>query len=57
VTYPPKGQLPLPAGTNGTFSTTSACRVWSMIENQIGLYVLLINKTFRYVLIVFDLKP
>ncbi|KAG6920015.1 hypothetical protein DXG01_010083 [Tephrocybe rancida] len=38
VTYPPKGQLPLPVATNGTFSTTAACRMHSPIQRAIGLY-------------------
>ncbi|KAI0314676.1 alpha/beta-hydrolase [Amylostereum chailletii] len=37
VTYPPQGQLPLPVGTGGTFNTLPSCRVWSMIERQIGV--------------------
>ena len=38
VTYPPAGQLPLPVGTGGTFSTLRSCRIWSMIEREIGVY-------------------
>lgn len=37
VTYPPAGQLPLPIGTNGTFSPTAACRIHSPIQRAIGL--------------------
>jgi len=37
VTYPPKGQLPLPVATNGTFSATAACRIHSPIQRAIGL--------------------
>ncbi|KAI0262574.1 alpha/beta-hydrolase [Gloeopeniophorella convolvens] len=35
VTYPPKGQLPLPVGTNGTTSATRSCRLHSMIEREV----------------------
>lgn len=41
VTYPPAGQLPLPIATNGTFSTTPACRIHSPIQRAIGVYVFL----------------
>ncbi|KAF8510568.1 alpha/beta-hydrolase [Hysterangium stoloniferum] len=37
VTYPPAGQLPLPAGTNGTFSTTPACRIHSPVQRAVTL--------------------
>ncbi|KAG6857722.1 hypothetical protein H0H87_004138 [Tephrocybe sp. NHM501043] len=37
VTYPPKGQLPFPVATNGTFSVTPACRMHSPIQRAIGL--------------------
>ncbi|KAJ7690713.1 alpha/beta-hydrolase [Mycena rosella] len=37
VTYPPAGQLPLPVGTNGTFTATSACRIHSPIQRAIGV--------------------
>ncbi|KAJ7039116.1 alpha/beta-hydrolase [Mycena alexandri] len=37
VTYPPAGQLPLPVGTNGTFSATAACRIHSPIQRAIGV--------------------
>ncbi|KAK7057503.1 carboxypeptidase [Favolaschia claudopus] len=37
VTYPPKGQLPLPKGTNGTFSATAACRIHSPIQRAVGV--------------------
>ncbi|KAJ7729524.1 alpha/beta-hydrolase [Mycena maculata] len=37
LTYPPKGQLPLPVGTNGTFSVTPACRIHSPIQRAIGV--------------------
>ena len=39
VTYPPKGQLPLPIGTNGTFSVTPACRMHSPIQRAIQVWV------------------
>ncbi|KAF8584818.1 alpha/beta-hydrolase [Ramaria rubella] len=35
VTYPPKGQLPLPNGTAGTFSATAACRLHSPIQRAV----------------------
>ncbi|GLB37384.1 putative peptidase S10 family protein [Lyophyllum shimeji] len=37
VTYPPKGQLPLPVATNGTFSVIPGCRIHSPIQRAIGL--------------------
>ncbi|KAG5350635.1 hypothetical protein C0989_009995 [Termitomyces sp. Mn162] len=37
VTYPPKGQLPLPVATNGTFTVTRACRIHTLIQRAIGL--------------------
>ncbi|KAF9049928.1 indole-3-glycerol phosphate synthase-domain-containing protein [Panaeolus papilionaceus] len=36
VTYPPAGPLPL-VGTNGTFTTTSSCRIHSPIQRAVGV--------------------
>lgn len=38
VTYPPKGQLPLPVATNGTFSVTRNCRIHSPIQREVTRY-------------------
>lgn len=46
VTFPPAGKLPLPVGTNGTFSATAACRLHSQIQRAVNLCV--------PVLLVFD---
>ncbi|KAJ7188600.1 alpha/beta-hydrolase [Mycena filopes] len=37
VTYPPAGLLPLPVGTNGTFTATPACRIHSPIQRAVGV--------------------
>ena len=45
VTFPPKGQLPLPAGTGGTFNTLASCRIHSQIQRAIQVYVIFIHAT------------
>ncbi|KLO06769.1 alpha/beta-hydrolase [Schizopora paradoxa] len=35
VTFPPNGMLPLPIGTNGTFSVTPDCRIHSPIQRAV----------------------
>ncbi|KAL0956002.1 hypothetical protein HGRIS_002178 [Hohenbuehelia grisea] len=37
VTYPPAGQLPLPAATNGTFTVTPQCRIHSLVQRAVGV--------------------
>lgn len=42
VTYPPKGQLPLPAGTAGTFNVVPSCRIHSPVQRAVTTYVRLL---------------
>jgi hypothetical protein len=40
VTYPPKGQLPLPVGVpEGTFQVSRSCRIFDPIINEISMCV------------------
>ncbi|KAF7321520.1 Carboxypeptidase [Mycena kentingensis (nom. inval.)] len=43
LTYPPAGPLPFPAGTNGTTTATTACRIHTPIQRAVGL----INPVFN----------
>ncbi|EJD41864.1 alpha/beta-hydrolase [Auricularia subglabra TFB-10046 SS5] len=37
VTFPPKGPLPLPVGTNGTTSAIPSCRLHSMVQRAVNI--------------------
>ncbi|KAG6883255.1 hypothetical protein C0992_009281, partial [Termitomyces sp. T32_za158] len=56
VTYPPKGQLPLPVATNGTFTVTPGCRIHSLIQRAIGLYAS-ISLCFTFLRVALQSQP